>query len=307
VNDELKRGLTSTPRRVPTALLYDELGSMLFEAITLLPEYGVTRAGFRVLTANADAVVQALEGPLELVELGPGSGRKALVLFDALAPRQKSLPFVAVDVSQAALDDCERTLQRLPQAVVTKVCALYLDGLRQAPRREGHRRVVLFLGSNLSNFSRVEARAFLAAIAQELRSGDALLLGVDLEKPREQLLPAYDDALGVTAAFNKNVLVRLNREWGADFDLPNFRHEARWNADERRVEMHQVAQRACTVRVTALDLTFDLKAGESLWTESSHRFSAQELKDWAREAGFEVQQQFIDEAWPFAQTLMVVP
>jgi L-histidine N-alpha-methyltransferase len=140
VKDELRAALTGTPRRVPTALLYDELGSMLFEAITLLPEYGVTRAGFRVLTANAAAVVNALDGPLEFLELGPGSGRKALVLLEALAKRQKVLPFIGVDVSQAALDDCERTLNQLPQVQMTKVCALYHDGLVQAARHEGHRR-----------------------------------------------------------------------------------------------------------------------------------------------------------------------
>jgi len=305
VKDELRKALTGTPRRVPTALLYDELGSMLFEAITLLPEYGVTRAGFRVLTANAAAVVEALDGPLELLELGPGSGRKALVLLEALAKRQKTLPFVGVDVSRAALDDCERTLNQLPQVEMTKVCALYHDGLVQAPRREGHRRVVLFLGSNLSNFTRPEARAFLADIRAQLKPGDALLLGTDLEKPREQLVRAYDDALGVTAAFNKNLLARLNREWGGNFELAHFRHEARWNADERRMESYLVATERMEVQLRALELSFTLEKGESLWTESSHRFSVAELDAWAKEAGFSVKAQWIDAEWPFAQTLMV--
>jgi uncharacterized SAM-dependent methyltransferase len=164
---------------------------------------------------------------------------------------------------------------------------------------------VLFLGSNLSNFDRQASVRFLRDVRRALQPGDALLLSADLEKPPERLLPAYDDALGVTAAFNLNLLVRLNREWGADFDLAAFTHQARWNDAERRVEMHLVALRACDVQVPRLELALHFEAGETLWTESSHRFNVAELRAWGLEAGLRCEQAWVDEAWPLALTLLV--
>lgn len=296
-------GLRARPKRLPSALLYDALGSALFEAITELPEYELTRADLRLIEAHAPDVARALGSPLDVVELGPGAGRKAALFLRAVVARQARTVFTAVDVSAAALRDCRRALEQLDGVEVRCVEASYLDGLRRAARVEGARRLVLFLGSNLSNFDRRDALAFLREARGALVPGDALLLATDLEKPAAALLPAYDDALGVTAAFNRNLLVRLNRECAATFALADFAHEARWNAPERRIEMHLVAQRACEVEVAGERVAF--AAGESIWTESSHRFRVDELRAWADEAGFTCTQQWTDPAWAFAHSLLV--
>ena len=296
-------GLRATPKTLPSALLYDALGSALFEAITELPEYGLTRADLRMIEAHAADVARALDGPLDVVELGPGAGRKAALFLPAVTARQPHTVFTAIDVSAAALRECRRALEQLDGVEVRTVEATYLDGLRRAGRIAGTRRLVLFLGSNLSNFDRRDAVTFLRDVRATLAPGDALLLATDLEKPVAELLPAYDDALGVTAAFDRNVLVRLNREHGADFALADFAHEARWNAPERRIEMHLVARRACEVHL--LGATIPFAAGESLWTESSHRFRVDELRAWANESGFACLEQWTDATWPFAHSLFV--
>ncbi len=297
------KGLRATPKTLPTSLLYDALGSALFEAITELPEYGLTRADLRLIEAHAPDVVSSLNGPLDVIELGPGGGRKAALFLPAVCARQPSTVFTAVDVSPTALRDCQRALEHLPGIDVRAVEATYVEGLRRAARVDGARRLVLFLGSNLSNFARREALGFLRDVRDTLTPGDALLLATDLEKDPSLLLPAYDDALGVTAAFDRNLLVRLNREWDADFPLANFTHEARWNAHDRRIEMHLVARTACEVRVLGEAISF--AEAESIWTESSHRFRADELRAWADESGYTCAAQWVDAAWPFAHSLLV--
>ncbi len=302
----VRRGLSATPGRLPPALLYDDLGSALFEAITHLPEYELTRADLRLLAAHAGEAAEALGGLAEVLELGPGGGRKAAVLVAALLRRQPRVRFVAVDVSPAALAECRRTLEPLGAVEVALVRGAYLEGLRAATAAPGPgRRAVLFLGSNLSNFDRAEAQAFLVAVRGCLAPGDGFLLATDLDKEPERLLPAYDDALGVTAAFNRNLLVRLNRDFGADFDLRAFAHEVRWNSAERRIEMHLRATRPCAVRVPRLGLELRFAEGQTIWTESSHRFGLAELRGWAEAAGFRCERQWVDERWPFAHSLLV--
>jgi L-histidine N-alpha-methyltransferase len=302
LTDAMLRGLRGTPRSLPSALLYDDLGSALFEAITLLPEYELTRADLRLIEAHTPDVLRALPGPLEVVELGPGGGRKALAFLAPLCARQGEVSFVGVDVS-AALLACRRALEALPTVNVRAVEASYLDGLRAAPRSAGARRLVLFFGSNLSNFARREAVDFLRGVREALAPGDALLLATDVGGDAARLVPAYDDALGVTAAFNRNVLVRLNREWGADFDLAAFAHQARWDGAARRIEMHLVATRPCDVTVRGERMHFE--AGDTIWTESSHRFDVGELRAWGVETGFACEGQWVDGRWPFAHTLLV--
>jgi dimethylhistidine N-methyltransferase len=296
VEELIRAGLSKRQKELPSLLLYDTLGSRLFEAITALPEYGVAAAAMRLIDRHAREVVAG--GPYDLIELGPGSGRMARRLIEALRQRQAQVRFVGIDVSKQALGDCRRALSDV--AAVVAIESTYLEGLATVPKDQ--RALVLFLGSNLSNFDRGDARAFLRGIRERLRPRDALLLAVDLDKEPERLLPAYDDALGVTAAFNRNVLVRLNREFGADFTLSAFRHEARWNAAERRIEMHLKARKRCEARV--LGLAVRLEEGETIWTESSHRFSLAELRTWALEAGFAVAKEWVDAEWPFAQLLL---
>lgn len=300
----VQAGLRARQKTLPAALLYDDLGSALFEAITLLPEYEVTRADFRLIERHAGDVADQLEAP-QVVELGPGAGKKAKRFLERYAAG-RGVRFSAIDVSEAALRDCQRTLESLPNVTVSLVCARYLEGLHAVmEHRSTEPLLVLFLGSNLSNFERPEAQAFLAAIRATLQPGDGLLLATDLDKPVSQLLPAYDDASGVTAAFDKNLLVRLNRELDADFDVRAFRHEARWSARDRRVEMHLVATRAMEVTVKATGDVFHFDDGESLWTESSHRFRTDELRSWGDAAGFRTSAQWVDPSWAFAHTLFL--
>ncbi len=302
----VRAGLSASPKTLPAALLYDDLGSALFEAITLLPEYEVTRADVRLLETRASDVASLLPNA-DVVELGPGAGRKARLFLERFAST-RAVRFSAIDVSEAALRDCRRTVEQLPNVKVSTVQGRYLDGLNDvvAARRSGAPLLVLVLGSNLSNFERAEAQAFLAAIRALLRDGDALLLATDLDKPAAQLIPAYDDAVGVTAAFNKNLLVRLNRELSANFDVGAFQHEARWSTAHRRVEMHLVATRPLEVTLGATGDVFHFEHGESLWTESSHRFRTDELEHWGDAAGFVTEAQWVDPHWAFAHTLFRV-
>ncbi|MFO0604824.1 MAG: L-histidine N(alpha)-methyltransferase [Polyangiales bacterium] len=303
LTEAIVRGLRATPRTLPSALLYDDLGSALFEAITLLPEYELPRADLRLIARHTPDVLAALRGPLEVVELGPGGGAKALAFLGPVAGRQGAVTFTAVDVSSAALAQCRRTLEALPAVACRAVEATYLDGLRSAPRVAGHRRLVLFLGSNLANFERRESLGFLRDVRATLAPGDALLLATDVGSDPKRLLPAYDDALGVTAAFNRNVLVRLNRAWGADFELGAFAHRVRWDEAARRIEMRLAATRATTAHLAGEAFTF--AEGDTIWTESSHRFDVGELRAWGAEAGFGCAGQWVDARWPFAHTLLV--
>jgi L-histidine Nalpha-methyltransferase len=306
VRELLRQGLLAPQKTLPAALLYDELGSVLFEAITHLPEYQVARVDARLLEAHVAEALAPLPGPLEVVELGPGHGRKARLVLQGVLARQATTRFVAIDVSAAALEGCRRHLEDLAAVEFAGLEATFVEGLERAPaRRPGHRRLVLFLGSNLSNFDRVGSVRFLGQVRRALEPGDALLLSADLEKPPELLLPAYDDALGVTAAFNRNLLVRLNREWGANFDLGAFAHQVRWSEAARRVEMHLVALRACEVKVPRLELELRFERGETIWTESSHRFNVTELRAWGAQAGLRCAQTWIDRDWPLALTLFI--
>ena len=304
MNELICAGLQARQKTLPSALLYDDLGSALFEAITLLPEYEVARVDAALLADSIGEALSLLPGPLEVIELGPGHGRKARVVLEPVAARQPSTRFVAVDVSAAALAGCRRHLEDLSTVAVTGLEATFLDGLRGAPvRLPGQRRLVLFFGSNLSNFDRAEALQFFRDVRGALEPGDAMLLSTDLEKPAARLLPAYDDALGVTAAFNKNVLVRLNREYGATFDLSAFTHEARWNEGARRVEMHLRALHETTVEVRRLELELHFGAGETVWTESSHRFNLGELAAWGLESDLACTKSWTSSAWPLALSL----
>lgn len=305
---EIREGLARAgDKRLPPTLLYDELGTALFEAISALPEYGLTRADERILKRHAPAIARAMQTPLLVAELGSGSGRKTRWILDALASRQTTHYF-PIDISQEALARCEASLGRLPAVRFEAVHADYLAGLAEvaARRRSAHHMLVLFLGSTIGNFEPEAARSFLRAVRETMKPGDALLLGTDLVKPADRLVRAYDDPLGVTAAFDLNLLARMNRELGARFDLAAFRHEARWREAERRIEMHLVARRAHEVAIPALDLTVSFREGESIWTESSYKFRREDVAGLARAAGFEPGAPWVDEQWPFAETLLRV-
>jgi len=241
--EDVAEGLTSRPKSLPSKLFYDHAGSALFEEITRLPEYYLTRTELKILRQRSGEIVLAAGAGITVVELGSGTAAKTCTLLQALARRQIRVPYFPVDISPAALSEArERVEAHCPQSVVRPVVADFGDGfgfLRDIPGRK----LVLYLGSSIGNFNPDAAINLLSGIRSELTTGDALLLGTDLVKDASILLPAYDDALGVTAEFNKNVLRRMNRELGANFDLESFRHIARWNAGQSRMEMYLESMR----------------------------------------------------------------
>jgi dimethylhistidine N-methyltransferase len=302
------RDLALTPKQIQSKYLYDALGSSLFESICRLPWYRITRAESRLLARSANEMVAPLGDPVTLLELGSGSGEKVALLAEALRTRRRRVAIHLVDISPTALELSERTLGALEHVSVVGHRATYEDGLRRAARdRPGSGGLlVLFLGSNIGNFDTPAAREFLAEIRRALRPGDALLLGTDLVKPVSELMLAYDDPLGVTAAFNKNVLVRMNRELQANFDLAAFEHQAIWNPIDRRVEMHLASVRPQTVSIPRSGVEVDFEDGESIWTESSYKYEPQEVVDFVSGAGFAAHSQWMDPEARFALTLFVV-
>lgn len=304
---DVRDGLTRiNQKELPSKYLYDDVGSALFEVISHLPEYGLTRADERLLRRHAREIVDRVAGPVAVAELGSGSGRKTRWLLEAFCRRQRT-SYYPVEISHSALVMCQRELSDIDAISIVGFEREYLDGLLEvaAYRKDGEHLMVLFLGSTIGNFDRQAAVSFLSEVRSILQPGDSLLLGTDLEKPSSQLIPAYDDELGVTAAFNLNLLARVNRELGADFDLAQFRHLAKINPEERSVEMHLESMRPQVVSIPAAEVVIEFQEGETIWTESSHKYSAEELFDTARAAGFRCEVQWIDEQWPFAENLLI--
>lgn len=293
-------------KELPSKYLYDEVGSALFEAICLLPEYGLTRADARLLKNHAAEIVERLPSPLHVAELGSGTGKKTRWILEELSARQKTFYF-PIEISHFALAAVEKELGQMDLVSIVGYEQTYLDGLRSVARRrdEGDHLLVLFLGSTIGNFDRNAGEDFLREVRTILQPQDALLLGTDLEKDVSEQLLAYDDPAGVTAAFNLNLLARMNRELAADFDLSCFKHEARWNAWERRIEMHLRSTRRQCVRIPASHLRIMLEKDETIWTESSHKYKAPEVVEMAGRTGFRCEGQWIDEEWPFAQNLLI--
>ncbi|GAC1664601.1 MAG: L-histidine N(alpha)-methyltransferase [Candidatus Acidiferrum sp.] len=304
---DVREGLTKGGQKeLPSKYLYDELGSALFEAICVLPEYGLTRADARLLQNHGKEIVASLTLPLQVAELGSGTGKKTRWILEALSARQKTY-YYPIEISPSALAACEKELGQIDLVSVVGFEKSYLDGLRAvtASRHPGDHYLVLFLGSTIGNFDRDAGAKFLQSVRGSLQLGDALLLGTDLEKDVQAQRLAYNDPTGVTAAFNLNILARINRELGADFDLASFRHEARWNDSERRIEMHLRSLRRQNVEIPAARLRVMFDENESIWTESSHKYQAAEIHLMAHAAGFLCRQQWIDKEWPFAQNLLV--
>jgi len=304
---DVRAGLTRTGQKeLPSKYLYDNVGSALFEVISHLPEYGLTRADERLLRRHADEIVDRLAGPVAVAELGSGSGKKTRWLLEAICRRQRT-SYYPVEISRSALVMCERELRDIDRISIVGFEREYLDGLLEvaAYRKSGQRLLVLFLGSTIGNFDRSAAVKFLSEVRCILEPGDFLLLGTDLEKPSSQLLAAYDDELGVTAAFNLNLLSRVNHELGADFDLREFAHRAKINREARSVEMHLESQRRQVVSIPAAEVVIEFLEGETIWTESSHKYSIDEVIETARDAGFRCEAQWIDEQWPFAENLLI--
>jgi L-histidine N-alpha-methyltransferase len=303
--DAVQFYLTQIPRQLPSEFFYDPLGSALFEAICELPWYRITRAERALLGRHGADILSRADPVATIVELGPGSGDKLATLLSARKIARRTTVHL-VDVSAAALTLASRTLGELDAIDVVAHQAPYEAGLVDATAAVGRsgRTMIVFLGSNIGNFDPPGADAFLAGVRASLSPHDTLLVGADLVKPERDLLLAYDDPLGITAAFNRNLLVRINRELGADFDLDGFAHRAVWNAEESRVEMHLVSTRRQHVHVpgAAIDAMFD--AGETIWTESSYKYEPEAIASVLERAGFERVEQWLDTDARFALTLV---
>jgi L-histidine N-alpha-methyltransferase len=302
---EVCAGLTKEGQKtLPCRYFYDDVGTALFQTICLLPEYGLTRADERILRCHAGELAALLRTPMVVVELGSGTGTKTRYVLEALSTRAR-VAYYPIDVSLAALQCCSRELSDF--AEVAPVEASYLDGVTRAVAgREPRQRILmLFLGSSIGNLERPEMADFLRAVRSRLRPGDALLLGTDLEKSESTMTQAYDDPLGVTAAFNLNLLARINRELGGDFVLQQFEHLAFYNRSERRIEMHLQSRCDQDVFIRASETTVRFRRGETIWTESSHKFRLSEVSALAADCGFHCECQWVDQEWPFAESLLI--
>ena len=273
---DVRAGFAKKPRSLPPKYFYDALGSKIFEALGELPWYRITAAEKSLLKRAAPGLARALLGPVRVVELGSGSGEKLALVVEALLARRKKPDVHVVDLSGAAVAASLARLAKFPGATAT-----------------GHR----------AAYEPADALRLLRAVRGRLRPGDALLLGTDLVKPERELLAAYDDPLGLTAVFNRNLLVRLNRELGADFDLPAWEHRAVWNARARRVEMHLVSLSRQRVRIPAAGVTVTFAKGETIHTESSHKYRPVDVDRLAAAAGFHRERRWIDRSARFALTL----
>jgi L-histidine N-alpha-methyltransferase len=330
-------GLTATAKWLTPWLFYDERGSELFERITELPEYYLTRTERALFVAHADEIIAAASGGerLTLAELGAGTATKTGILLRAAVARQGSVLYQPVDVSPSALEEAARLERDLPGVTVRPSVANYITSqivlerpmqssppvnpnasavaVPHGPKARPERILALYIGSSIGNFSPEEARGILHNLRAQLVPGDSLLLGTDLApgatKTEAELIAAYDDAAGVTAAFNRNVLVRLNRELGADFDLPCFAHEARWNPEASRMEMHlrslrpQVVTLARVAGANGRPLRISFASGETIHTEDSYKFSTASLDRLLGDCGFDVARRYTDAEERYAVTL----
>jgi len=304
--EDVRKGLGAQPKRFLPKYFYDELGSQLFEAICLLPEYYLTRAENEIFQRYAGEIAAAVDGNITLVEMGSGSASKTRVIIEALLKRQSSLLFMPVDISASAIESSSRILlQSYPRLTIEAYAADYFAGLAELGKKPRQRTLALFLGSNISNFDLDEALRFLRALRSVLRTGDALLLGADLKKDPAILEAAYNDSLGVTSAFNLNVLARINRELGGSFDLRAFRHHAFYNEAMGRIEIYIESLVDQKVRIDKLDLEAEFAAGELIHTENSYKYDIAGIARLAGETGFECSRSWYDSQERFSSNLLL--
>jgi len=306
----VREGLAARPKRLPAWLFYDRAGSRLFDAITELDEYYLTRTERGIFfLASEEIVDQARDGRrLRISELGAGSAEKTRLLLRAAVGRQDAVVYEPVDVSASALDLAKRRIEReIPGVTVAPRVMDYTDGdgsrFHLGATAQDEKRLVLYIGSSIGNFEPTEAARLLRRVRAGLEIGDCMLLGVDLVKDEAMLVAAYDDARGVTAAFNRNVLVRLNRELGAEFDVEAFEHRAVWNQAKARMEMHLVSRSAQQVLVGELDMTVEFAAGETIHTENSYKYRPGQAEALLAATGFRAEATWTDPKGWFAVCL----
>lgn len=291
--EEVLAGLSASPKRLPPKLFYDAQGSRLFEQITELPEYYLTRTERAIFQDYANEIVAQAGSNLTLIELGAGSASKTRLLVEALSRRQIRVGFYPVDVSVSALKQAVSTLNGHIRNL--RVHPIIADYSHHVPLHSiPGRKLVLFIGSTIGNFETDEAVQFLLRVRSSLRSGDALLLGFDMTKAPDLLHAAYNDAQGVTAQFNKNILARINHDLGGQFDLEAFQHIAFWNSQMSRIEMHLESRFDQKVWIRDLGMAFDFSAGERVHTENSYKFTSASIAAMLRQSGFHLEKSWTD-------------
>ncbi len=306
ISEDIWRGLTRSPKSLPPWLFYDKAGSLLFEEITRLPEYYLTRTERQIFKRHAGEIASAAGADLTLIELGAGTATKTCTIISAILKRQKTLTFYPVDVSPNALDAAVHHLTREHGALTVKpLVADYTAGLPEL-KNVGGRKMVLYIGSSIGNFEPLEASAVLARVRRSLSFGDVLLVGTDMAKDASVLVPAYDDVQGVTARFNLNLLARINRELGGHFEIASFRHVALWNTDSSRMEMYLESLRKQTVAIDDLGLKVRFDAGERLHTENSYKFTMPMVCSILQNAGFALDRTWMDDRQWFGLHLATV-
>jgi len=298
--EDVEQGLSNSPKTLPCKLFYDQAGSALFEQITRLPEYYLTRTELEILTDRSGEIAKEVRPGVTVVELGSGTATKTTTLLQAFSSRQLRVPYVPVDISPAALAEArERVESQCPRVSVRPVIADFADGfgfLRSIP---GHK-LVLYLGSSIGNFDPGPAVEMLTQIRSQLASGDALLLGTDLAKDPAILVPAYDDSQGVTEQFDKNILARLNRELGANFDLDFFRHVAIWNPQKSRMEINLESLRPQVADLGLLNVKVRFANGERIHTENSYKYTMPMVRKMLESSGFSLDATWFDHRTWFA-------
>ena len=306
--EDVRHYLMQDPKQLPSRYLYDQLGSSLFDAICRLPWYPLTEGETRLIASQGADILGQVNSLARIVELGSGNGEKLAALVRTAGSRRRALDLHLIDISPAALTTASQTLSVFDRVHVFAHEANYENGLDQFSREISGpgQTLAMFLGSNIGNYDPPGAAALLKSVYAALRPGDAFLIGVDLVKPEADLMLAYDDPLGVTAAFNRNLLVRINRELGGDFDLDGFRHRAVWNAEASRVEMHLVSTRAQRVRVPGAELDLEFADGEHIWTESSYKYRPEDVTELLEAAGFRCGPRWVDDRSKFSLSLAYV-
>lgn len=302
---DVREGLTAPHKRLPCCYFYDEEGSRLFEAICELPEYYLPVAEREILHGHAAAVAAQFQVSPALVELGSGSAVKTRLLIEALLDRHKRLDYIPIDISRPALEESAAgLLHDYPTLRIHAVAGEYYEGLRHLAGI-GRPKLILWLGSSIGNLDRSEAAAFLRRVRGLLSPDDRLLVGIDLRKDRAVLEPAYDDAQGVTARFNLNILARINRELDGCFDLETFRHRAVYDEEAGRIEMYLVSSRTQSVPIEDLRLMVPFAAGEAIHTENSYKYSRAEIETLASAAQLRLHDQWLDARGRFSANLLV--
>ena len=304
---EVRSGLAANPKSLPCRFFYDAEGSRLFEAICELPEYYLTRAGMEIMEKHSAEVVSQFPRGATLIELGSGSSAKTRHLLGRFLRRDGRLLYIPVDISRSMLEESAHALlDEFAGLEIMAVACEYQEAMAHLEKDFGLPKLILWLGSNIGNLHRGEAVEFLGCLRTLMTREDRLLVGIDLRKDRHMLEAAYDDAQGVTARFNKNILARINRELGGEFDLTQFHHRARYDEVAGRVEMYLESVAAQTVRIAALDLAAPFEAGEMIHTENSYKYSPAEIEETAAKARLRVASPWFDRERKFSSNLFTI-